>query len=1036
MHAVRWLALAVALSAVSARGQAFKPHPAVAAEAEDFKIDSGWKVLKTGEGNYMVDIIGFCHLSGERLLHLPADKAGKAHLDIDVPEDGTYRLWVRYEYPPFCDTTFQASVEQGGKAVFAQDMGTPKSMRWGLGEAAPKAQHDPSWGPEGLMIEAATVRGLKKGKARVILGGEKLAERPGISAARNIDLIYLTRDEADTWMPHHRKRVNLYPLVEAFRDARGPRWDVKITHRGGTDSTPRVQHVYNRLPWGMTEAANFPGLSAGGSTPWTGLQSQDTTHFSMIEFSLGGDRRIEVELRPVGGGKTYKFTGVGTARVYVPPYPGKGDEPTTPEAAIGRILAALVKAKAPGKKPTLPLCYGGWMPLGQEGDYGKKYAALYAALGFRSLHPAHAGPKVMENLKEAGITPNKSWMVMGYRNPPTPDNIGRAKADLGRRGLREHLRFFDYGDEIHFSEWLGMMAAEIVAANKRAGTPITAADAINGGWVQWLQKNRPKAQLKDYWLPAWGPPKASGLRPDSSSAAAKLNPRLYVDSLLYYESAAISFAAAGRELVKKEFGADVLCGANYSCHPFYYPSSTMYIKWFRGGAADMGRHSEYFWQVAQPGPMINGYVTEHFRAGMRDNPKGVIRQYTMPHAAGNTDGSFLRSCFTHLSHGATMLDFFGIGLNESFTENHIDHRAVGRYVALRDVVHSVGFVEDLLPASKPTPSKVALLVSESTERWDMAGIATDRAGHAHFGPDFRKTRTIFHLERVGLWKAFTFAGNTPDLVTEEDVIAGKLGEVKLLVLVGDHWKKGMIPAVEAWVKKGGVAISTADAGVKDEYGGETLDWAKLAGSSSLITRAETPFLRPRQELPFLKPLHAIKGDGWTMPALAVGGSVVPLEGTVVLASTGKASVNTRRDLGKGAIIHIAALPGLAYLWSALQPPRVPDRADGTHSVPTDFDKGAAAVVKLALDAAKVKPDIVADPPLIDARLLVAKGGMILPVASYTGKTAEKVTLTVRVPRAVKKVASARHGELKFKAEGGAVTFTLPSLNYGDVVRME
>ena len=151
----------------------------------------------------------------------------------------------------------------------------------------------------------------------------------------------------------------------------------------------------------------------------------------------------------------------------------------------------------------------------------------------------------------------------------------------------------------------------------------------------------------------------------------------------------------------------------------------MYVKWFREGAADLARHSEYFWQVGQAGPMINGYIAEHFRAGLRDNPNGVLRQYTMPHSPGNTDANFLRSAFTHLAHGATMLDFFGIGMNETFTENHIDHRDHARYRALRDVTHAVGLVEDLLPQSRPVASPVALLVSASTERWDYAGIATD-----------------------------------------------------------------------------------------------------------------------------------------------------------------------------------------------------------------------------------------------------------------------------------------------------------------------
>ena len=66
-------------------------------------------------------------------------------------------------------------------------------------------------------------------------------------------------------------------------------------------------------------------------------------------------------------------------------------------------------------------------------------------------------------------------------------------------------------------------------------------------------------------------------------------------------------------------------------------------------------------------------------------------------------------------------------MNETFTENHIDHRDKGRFRALRDVTHAVGFVEDMLPKALAVPSEVALLVSASTERWDYAGIATDRA---------------------------------------------------------------------------------------------------------------------------------------------------------------------------------------------------------------------------------------------------------------------------------------------------------------------
>ena len=1017
------LLLALLLVAASCQAAPFRLAPAVAVEAEDFVVADGWKAVKDGAGD---------HVSGERLLSLPAGKAGSASLEIDVPEDGTYRLWVRYEYPAFSDCAFTAVVEQGGKALLRQAMGTPKSLRYGLGDAAPKAQHDPACGPEGLMSEPATVRGLKKGKARLTLEGGKLAPLPGVSADRNIDLLYLTRDDADRWMSHYRGEASLYPILGAFRDTRGPRWEARITNRGKLPRSPRVRHAYNRQPCDVAEAAPFAVVQPGHSTPWTGLRSQDTAHFSMVEFGLGGEA-LRVEVRAVGGKKAWTFQGDKAVRAYLPCYPGKGEEPTTPQEAIGRILAELGKGKPPGKKPTRPLCYGGWLPLGAEGDYGQKYAKLYAELGFVSLHPAHTGPRALENLRAEGIAPGKSWMATGYRNPPTRDGIDKAKAGLARQGMGKHLRFFDYGDEIALGEWVGMMAKEDAAQAKRAGASITPGQAINTRWLVWLQNNRKTRQVKDYWLPSWGPLVAKAMRPDSSAEAARLNPRLYVDSLLFYEEAAIAFAAQGMRAVKEEFGDDVLCGTNCSCDPLYYPSSTMCIKWFRGKAADLGRHPECFWQTGQAGPMANGYVAEHFRAGLRDTPGGVLRQHTMPHAPGGTDASFLRSCFSHLAHGATMLDFFGIGLNETFTENHIDHRALSRYVALRDVTHCVGHVEDLLPEARPVPSKAALLVSESTERWDMAGLAADRGGRAPSGKGFRKARTHFHLERLGLWKALTFAGSTPDLVTEEDVIAGKLGGAKLLVVVGDHWKRGMVPALEKWVEAGGTVLATAGSGAKDEYGEPVKEWAGLAGLEGVALTRSTPFMRPRQELPFLESYRTLEGKGWKMPTLGIREDVRPAEGTETLACyEGKRVGMTRVKRGKGSIVYVAAMPGLAYLWPATMPGRGPD----THRVPRAFDKGAATVVKLALDAAGIEPAIVSEPALLDARLLAAKGGYVLPIASYTGKASEKATLAVRVPEPIKKATSAYQGELEIVQGKGTVTLTLPALRYGDVVRLE
>ena len=210
------ITLSIALVAgpsISAFAQApFRLAPAVAVEAEDFHIESGWKVIRNGHGNYMVDMIGFNHISGERLLGIDSkDDTASAFMDVDYPGDGRYRLWVRYEYPAFCETRFRVVVQQDGRNVLDHVMGTKDSLRYGFGEPIPRRSTIPPWGPEGLFAEVVNVPELKAGKARIYLKGSAQPQTPGVAANRNIDLLYLTRDTADAWMKHYagNRRISI-----------------------------------------------------------------------------------------------------------------------------------------------------------------------------------------------------------------------------------------------------------------------------------------------------------------------------------------------------------------------------------------------------------------------------------------------------------------------------------------------------------------------------------------------------------------------------------------------------------------------------------------------------------------------------------------------------------------------------------------------------------------------------------------------------------------------------------------------------------
>src|SRR5262249_53581195 len=140
----------------------------------------------------------------------------------------------------------------------------------------------------------------------------------------------------------------------AFRDTRGPRWEVRFTNRSDKPADLGIHHVYNRLPWGMNEGIVAKGVAPGAKTEWLPIKMQDTSHFSMVRFSSAG--KFDVELRPANPShkpeEERTLSGEKEVRAYLPTYPGKGEKIVTPEEAIDAILKELATAKAPGKKPT------------------------------------------------------------------------------------------------------------------------------------------------------------------------------------------------------------------------------------------------------------------------------------------------------------------------------------------------------------------------------------------------------------------------------------------------------------------------------------------------------------------------------------------------------------------------------------------------------------------------------------------------------------------------------------------------------------
>ncbi len=408
----------------------------------------------------------------------------------------------------------------------------------------------------------------------------------------------------------------------------------------------------------------------------------------------------------------------------------------------------------------------------------------------------------------------------------------------------------------------------------------------------------------------------------------------------------------------------------------------------------------------------------------------------MPHSPGNSDQSFRRSAFSHLAHGACGLDYFGIGINNTFTENYIDFRDKERYAAIRDINRAMALVEDILHESHVVPSQVALILSDSTERWDFAGIADDKAnlfmfGNAAKGIHYKSTRLHYHTDRIGIYYALIHGSRSPDLLIEEDIVHGDLKNYKVAYWVGDCIDPKALKGLEGWVQAGGQLFATAGAFRFDQYRRPLAEGLAFLGLKSARLDEKTTFFRPQIELPRLAPLDYI-GE---MPVFGVVDRVQVADGAKVVATfkSGSPAI-VERVIGKGRITYVAALPGPTYFWSNYQPVPVPPRGVLCHAPHVNFNAAAGKLVRDAASAATASVE--AQGAWLDARLLQSPQGYAIPVANYSGDVTKPATITIRGVPGIRKVVSAAHGELKLKRNADdSVSVTYPT-GFGDMLRIE
>jgi len=1035
------LALGLPLAAVA---QAPSYHRLVL-EAEEFRPRSGWKPLRNGQGNYMVDAIGASHFSNEQVLHAESNAAGAvAELETTIPAAGRYSVWAQYEAPLGHNVCFEVAIEQAEGQVFRQTYGAGTDEGARAAAAAAKLPNpekakvpsrfwfftagfkpwvDWEWGSEGAIGERYSAE-LKAGKARVILRSAPNAQP---AADRNIDFLFLTSEPDDAFT---KRGTPFYPIFDEI--ALPGRVYARVTNRlPGARSYFRSRYRVNRIPWeypaailgkdgiaAAAPAADARGwLASGESTPWVDLSSRDTTHLSHLlleQVSAGREKpeiRCTVELAADPEGKRllrrldYHEPKGGQLTLSLPPYPARNpEEILTAEEQTAKLLTALRTSPAAGPIPRRTPLYG----VIHGADFtsptalNRAYLDLYRELGLNTVPmlPPEKAAQWADALKSAGVQPVRSYLYGGDAWYPSDANIAKAKAEIEAAGLQPLLRGFFYGDGWSLEQWAPL------PKENAARDPQFRAWAQQKGWKP--EELLPGAETgTDPW-------RAITVQEDPRDAAR--HPRLYVESLRFLEETALTPLAAQAAKLRRAFGPDVLMGAGFSTHPLFWPRVGPYVQLFETGAANRAQHDDFFWQAGEVSPQVDGFLLDAFRAGLdgAPNPDGLLSQSVMPHSPGNTDRSFRLTNYLALAHGARQLDYSGVGPQHGATENYIDYRDTSRYALIRDITREIGAVDDWIADGRVRPAKVAILLSESTDRWEPTVLQDPQPPYA----DSPRASIAYNQERKYLWLLLRHAQLNVRFVTEAQVERGQLKEVSTLYLVGDHLTRPASEAIRDWVQDGGRLVSVAGGGFKDEYGNINNTLREVYGAARQALQKRDVFFRSKIELPRLRSLERMQvtlpgSNNFAMDALGMFQRLDATPGARIVArySDGNPAA-IERTYGKGIATLIGALPATAYVKSAL-PALPPDRGPFAHYLPTRFDLSIRNwIAGYAL--ARVSPDAACSDPLVTTNVLESKHGLLLPLANFRGSRIGSLKVAVSHAGDVTRVVSRKHGELRFR----------------------
>jgi hypothetical protein len=637
---------------------------------------------------------------------------------------------------------------------------------------------------------------------------------------------------------------------------------------------------------------------------------------------------------------------------------------------------------------------GFWMP--QRPELNLREAEVLSLLGFNAV--VGDMPEVAE--KYPWLRPAANGLSVDFGPAQTRESVDARLAALAKSTAPRHSA--NPGVPFHFND-------EIACPPMGTDAPVLAA------FRAWLGRRgiRPQdlgVETLDAVQPIETPPQ---LRERAKAGAAAANRIFYFTARFRQESATERIRWA-TEAFHRYFPPGPVASTLVADHPYFggtglgmgmVPNTTwgghpLAIDWFdlgRRQAVDMASIEDWMGLQYMFGPnatwegfQLMGFQSAIFRSAGRG--RMPIQAWITP----SDETNLVLKASSSLCQGAKHFFYWTYGPTATSTENYWSDLR-GEYDGIARISRQLAAAEPITGPGTTRPTKVALLYSISSDLWQPFGY-------------------IHMLERRATYLSLVHGQYLVDLLTEEDIEAGRLADYAVLYATDPNITEKATGMIAAWVRAGGFLHASCAAGSRNEFDEDVAGLAPILGirpgPKSEVQRAEYRLRCGLNPIPWLDEISLtgeIPGAGGPLKFGIVGTkvAVTPQGGKVVGTFKDGGPAVVVAEAGRGRTICFAGCPGLSYLKDA-------------GFVATELKEKYPAVQRSAINAwaraAGAPPLVELSSPVVEAGIYDAAPGAALVLANFTYEPIDSLAVALPVARPVRAVASVESGTVAFSTE--------------------